>query len=203
MEDETTIDWEQIHRRLKAVETAIGREFIPTEQNKKEILRTRAEQLAREDGREPTAEETLEVIEFCLATETYALEMAYVQEVYSLKEITPLPCVPSFVKGIVNVRGQIFSVIDLKEFFALPTEELAALNKVIIMHTDDMEFGILVDNIIGGRSVPRKAIQPAPSTLTGVQGKYAKGVTSERLIILDAAKILTDRRMIVNENVGG
>ena len=129
-------------------------ELTPGE--KKIILKARAKTLAREPEREETAEAYLEVVEFALAYEKYAIETAYIREIYPLKEFTPLPCTPPYVFGIINVRGQILSVIDIKKLFNLPDKGLGELNKVIILHLGDMEFGILADKIIGTRSIPLK-----------------------------------------------
>ncbi len=88
-------------------------------------------------------------MKFLLTHENYGIESVYVREVHPLKELTPLPCTPSFVLGIINVRGQILSVIDLKKFFDLPAQEPTSLNKVIIFHNNRIEFGILADAVIG------------------------------------------------------
>lgn len=169
--------------------------------DKKEILKARARALAQEPKERDTAEEYIEVVEFLLAHETYGIESLYVREVYPLKELTPLPCTPPFVLGIINVRRQILSLIDLKKFFDLPEKGLTDLNKVIIVRTDAMELGILADVILGTRSIPLKEIQPTLPTLTGIRAEYLRGVTKERLIILDAEKILSDRKIVVYEEV--
>jgi purine-binding chemotaxis protein CheW len=112
-----------------------------------------------------------------------------------------MPCAPPFVLGIINVRGQILSVIDIKKFFDLPEKGLTDLNKVIILHSDSTEFGILADVILGVRSVSLSELQPSLPTLTGIRQEYLKGVTKERLVILDAAKLLCDKRIIIHEEV--
>src|SRR4051794_29498302 len=89
-----------------------------------QILRARAQALARTPERPQIAETLLELLEFRLAQECYALENRYVQEVYPLKDLTPLPCTPPFVLGIVNVRGHVLPVLDLKKFFDLPEKGL-------------------------------------------------------------------------------
>lgn len=173
----------------------------PTLQEKKKILKARAKALAREaeDGEE--GKESIEVVEFLLAYEKYAIESSFVREVYPLKELTPLPCTPPFVLGIINVRGRILSVIDVKKFFDLPEKGLTDLNKIIIVHTDEIEFGILADSILGVRWIPLAEIQPSLPTLTGIRAEYLKGVTKERLVVLDAEKILYDKRTIVHEEL--
>ncbi|HUU30036.1 MAG TPA: chemotaxis protein CheW [archaeon] len=173
--------------------------FTPGPGEKKNILKARAKILAREPEREKKAEEYLEVVEFLLAYETYALETAYIREVYPLKELTPLPCVPPFVLGIINVRGRILSVIDLKKFFGLPEKGLTDLNKVVILHKDEMEFGILADKILGVRFIARKEIQPSLPTLTEIRAEYLKGVTREREVVLEAIKLLMDNSILVND----
>jgi purine-binding chemotaxis protein CheW len=133
----------------------------------------------------------------------YGVESLYVREVYPLKELTPLPCTPPFVLGIINVRGQILSVVDLRQFFDLPAQRLTDLNKVIVLHDGTMAFGILADAILGVRVIPPDGVQPSLPTLTGIRAAYLKGVTGERLVILDAAKLLTDKALIVFEEVEG
>jgi len=91
----------------------------------------------------------IEVIAFTLVTEIYGIESNFVKEVYTLTDFTPLPGVPSYIFGIINVRGQILPVIDLKKFFNLPEKGLGELNKVIILSNGLMEFGILADVVLG------------------------------------------------------
>lgn len=197
----TSIDWSEVHRRLDTARTATEQGFIPTLEEKKKILRARAKILAQEPKEKEATEKSIQVVEFLLSYENYAIESIYAREIYPLKELTPLPCMSPFVLGIINVRGQIFSVIDIKKFFDLPEKGLTNLNKVILVHTDEMELGILADAILNVRSIPLKEIQPSLLTLTGIRAEYLKGVTKERLVILDVAKILSDQKIIVHEEV--
>jgi len=118
-------------------------------QSKDSILKARARALAKEPEQAVAARSFIEITEFRLASETYGIESSFVREVYPLKDFTPLPGVPPFVLGIVNVHGQILSVVDLKKFFNLPDKGLGELNKVIILHNGRMEFGILADAVLG------------------------------------------------------
>ena len=170
---------------------------VPLIPNQDAILKTRARFLAQEPKKAPMAGAFLEIIEFRLASETYGIETMFVREIHPLKDFTPLPGVPPFVLGIANVRGQILSVVDLKKFFNLRDKGLGELNKVIVLRNSRMEFGILADAIIGTRSVPLDAIQAPPATITGIGAEYLKGITGERVIILDAEKILNDEKNIV------
>lgn len=181
--------------------TADERGYTPKPPEKEKILKARATALAQQQEEKDANDEYLEVVEFLLSHEKYGIESSYVREVYLLKELTPLPCTPQFVSGIINVRGQILSVIDIRKFFELPEKGLTDLNRVIIIHNNKIEFGILADVVLGARSIPFRGIQPSLPTLTGIRAEYLRGITSERLVILDAEKILSDRKLIVHEEI--
>jgi len=195
------INWKEIHSRLEAAKTEFERGFQPTDEERDKILKERAKIFSRELEAKGEKDEYVEVLEFLLAHEMYGVELKYVREVYPLKELTPIPAIPAFVLGIVNVRGEILSVIDIKKFFDLPEKGLTDLNKVIILHSADMEFGILADSIIGVRNILLSELKTSLPTLTGIREEYLKGVTKEREIILDGGKLLSDKSIIVNENV--
>jgi purine-binding chemotaxis protein CheW len=166
------------------------------------ILHDRALALARPpEEAAPDAGTSLELLEFGLAEERYALEYRWVEEVCPLKDLTPLPRTPPFVRGIVNVRGRILPVFDLKRFFELPEKGLTDLHRIILVRDADLELGILADAIIGMRSVPADSLQSSLPTLTGIRGDYLKGVTAERLVVLDLARILADPKIIVHDEV--
>jgi purine-binding chemotaxis protein CheW len=164
-------------------------------------LKERARILAQEPEQIKAASTTIEVITFTLAAETYGIESAFVREVYLLRDFTPLPGVPPYIFGIINVRGQILPVINLKQFFDLPEKGLGELNRVIILCDGQMEFGILADVVFGTQKIDIEDIQAVPFSVSGIGEKYLKGVTKEHIIVLDAENILNDKKIIVNEQV--
>ncbi|MCI0533842.1 MAG: chemotaxis protein CheW [Verrucomicrobiales bacterium] len=166
----------------------------------KQILRARAQALARTPER-PVVGASLELLEFRLAQERYAVENRWVREVCPLKELTPLPCTPPFVLGIINLRGRILPVLDIKKFFDLPDKGLTDLHRVLLIHGHDIELGLLADVVVGVRSIPAERLQPPLPTLTGIRAEYLQAVTAERLVILDMARILADPKIIVREEV--
>ena len=99
------------------------------------------------------------------------------------------------------MRGQILSIIDLKKFFDLPEKGLTDLNKVIVVQREGMAFGILADVILGVRRIAPQDLQPSLPTLTGIRAEYLRGVTKERLVVLDVGKILLDKNIVVQEEV--
>ncbi len=192
-------DWQEVRKCIGAAADLLNRGVTP--EKEKQILKARAQALALETGREEAAAECLEILEFLLGYETYGIELSYVNETLPLKDITPVPCTPPFVLGLLNVRGRIVSVIDIKKFFDLPEKGLTDLNKVIIVHDGEMEFGILADVISGVRTITLAELQPSLPTLTGIREEYLKGVTRERLVVLDGKKLLTDRNIIIHEEI--
>ena len=193
----TTIKWDDLRLRLEHTQNILEQGLSLTPEKKREVLKARAKTLAREPQRKERTQTDLEIVEFLLSYETYGIESSFVREVYPLTHITPLPGTPSFVLGIINVRGQILSVLDLRKFFDLPEKGLTDLNKVIIIQDEKMEFGILADVVTGIRKISLDTIQPALPTLTGIRAEYLKGITDERVVILEAKKILGDEKIIV------
>ncbi|MEI7811813.1 MAG: chemotaxis protein CheW [Ignavibacteria bacterium] len=163
------------------------------------ILRKRAELLAQKAV--PKAEDnSLEMLFFQIAGEVYGFETKYVKEVCNLKDITPLPLAPDYLKGVINVRGEIIPVIDIKALFELPLSGITDLNKVILLYYKEMIFGVLADRILEIINIPLKSIHSTISTLKGIREEYLIGVTRERAIVLDARKLLTDKKLIINDH---
>ena len=113
----------------------------------------------------------IEIVEFQLADERFGIESVWVREVLPLRDLTPLPCTPEFVMGILNVRGQIRTVIDIRRFFDLPLKALTDLNKVLFIGTEQMHMGIRADVILGVRSIAPAELQPSLPTLAGVRAE--------------------------------
>ncbi len=195
------MDWKRVHDRLEASRETLERGWEVGAEKRWEILRSRARELGARPTEEAEAAGCIEIVEFMLASERYGVESALVREVYPLKDLAAVPCTPAFVLGIINVRGQIVSVVDLKKFFDLTERGITESNRVIIVSEGDMEFGILADGIVGVRSVPVREVQSSVPTMTGIRAEYLKGITGDRTVILDAESILTDENIVVNETV--
>jgi purine-binding chemotaxis protein CheW len=194
------LDWADLHRRLDASQSALQRKLSPGPEEKQKILRARARQLAKPGKGEATSPQSLlEVVEFVLGPEHYGIESNHIREIHPLTEFTPLPCTPLFVLGLVNVRGRILSIINIKKLFDLPEKGLTDLNKVIIVHTHHMELGILADAILGVQVIAPEEIHPALPTMTGIRADYLKGITKDSLVVLNVENILADDKILVDE----
>ncbi len=195
------IDSSEVRPRVEVAGTAMRRGRERTSEEMKETFKRRAKELARGPQAEEIPRSSLEVVEFLLAYERYAIGSAHVQEVYPLTHLTRVPCTPPFVLGITSVRGRILSILDLKKFFELPEETLTQLNKIIIVRNESVEFGILADEMRGVRSIALDELALSLPTLTGIRAAYLIGVTPERVAVLDVEKILSDKRTVVHEEV--
>ena len=196
-------DWAEIRRRIEAIHGGFEQGFAPSSEAGRRILKIRARELAREPERGASAEDTVEVVEFDLANERYAFPLAQVREVSLLHDLTPVPCTPAFVLGIINLRGEIRTVIDLRKFFDLPGAGITELSKLVLIQSGDMQLGILTDAIRGVRRIPLDGLQASLPTLTDIRADYLRGIASDRLVVLDAAKILSDPRILVEDRDEG
>lgn len=173
----------------------------PTRQQ--QVFRDRARALAAKPRALKDERPHIGIVEIWLAHEKYAVESLYVREVLPLKDVTPLPCTPAHVLGLINVRGQILSVIDLRVFFDLPQSSVTGASKVLVLRSGDMEVGVVADGVVEARSLPLDDLSPALPTLTGLRAAYLRGIADGDLVILDAAKLLADKSLVVNEQVDG
>jgi purine-binding chemotaxis protein CheW len=166
----------------------------------RKILRERARLLATPaDGRDEGVH--LEVLAFQVAGEIYAVEMGNVREVVPLRGLTPVPCTPSFVLGVVNVRGELCTVMDLKRIFGMPECGLANATTVVVIRDERLEFGIAADVVLDVRQVAVADLAPPPATLSGVNADFVRGVSRDGVIVVDAARVLGHPSMIVREQV--
>ena len=118
---------------MTQMQTAAQQEAGLTAEEKLTLLKTRAQTLARLPHEEGAIELQLEVAEFRLGEEIYAVPSIAVREVYPLKGLTPLPCTPAFVLGVINVRGHILPVIDLTSLLGLARQQVSEQSTVILM----------------------------------------------------------------------
>jgi purine-binding chemotaxis protein CheW len=190
-------DWTETRQRLAAVQQRLDQAGTPDLEEKTRVLATRARLLARQSEDQTPAGDQFDIVEFLLANEKYGIATSCVREVYPLVELTLLPCTPPFVLGVANVRGHILSIMDIKRFFDLPERGITDLNKLIIVRVGEMELGILADTIHGVRAVDGEALQPPLPTLTGIRAEYLRGLTEDRVAVLDIERILEDERIVV------
>ncbi len=150
--------------------------------------------------------EEMKVIVFTLAQEEYGIEVDKVRTIERLVPITRVPKTPPFVKGVINLRGIVIPVIDLRGRFGLPETELTENSRIIIVAANDLEVGFIVDSANDVMDVMSDTIENPPEVLGGIKAKYLSGVVkigdSRLLILLNLAEVLSRNEIIQLEQFG-
>jgi len=145
-------------------------------------------------NRADTRGELRQFISFSVGDEEYGLELLTVKEVIRVREITWLPKAPSFVKGIINLRGDVIPIIDLRDKFGLEPREQTAQTRVIVVEVEGRLMGMVVDSASQVVRIPVDQIDPPPPVLGGFSQEFITGVgklDDKLVILLNADAILT------------
>jgi purine-binding chemotaxis protein CheW len=181
------IDWEAIWKSLDWDDEERRQRFD------RERLRYRA-QLYAAPPRKPAeaVEAGLTVLAFDLGSEQYGIDVMQVRGVRALPKIARVPGTPDFYRGVVNLRGQILTVLDLRLFLRLSIQdESKTPRELIVVRANHLELGFLADNVRGVVNVPNADIEVRSDS------HYILGVTTSRLALLNTSRIFEDDRLII------
>lgn len=140
-------------------------------------------------------DEVLQWVTFRLEDETYGINVMQVQEVLRYTEIAPVPGAPDYVLGIINLRGNVVTVIDTRARFGLPSGEVSDNSRIVIIESDKQVIGILVDSVAEVVYLKSSEIDSAPNVGTDESAKFIQGVSNrdgQLLILVDLNKLMTD-----------
>ena len=140
-------------------------------------------------------EGTTNLVTFRLGSGEYAIDIMQAKEIIKMEKITLIPNAPYFVEGVINLRGNIIPIIDLKKRFNLEESEGDKNTGIIIAKIEDVDMGIMIDSISKVVSMANSDIQPPPSMLQGIGQRYIKGVgkmEDKLLVVLDLDKLFTN-----------
>lgn len=169
-----------------------------TKEQKKAILDERAAFLAQAPLVFGTTREfQVDVLELIISGEKFAIEAKYVREASKLNTWTQLPCTPDFVLGLMNFRGQILPLLDLRNVLELKAKDDAGELQVVVVQTNNSQAGIAVDEITGISSISETDLQTAKQLVSPMLAPLIKGMRADRLAVLDVEKIFSDPRLIV------
>jgi purine-binding chemotaxis protein CheW len=146
-------------------------------------------------SRDKATEDALRWVTFRLENEKYGINVMQVQEVLRVTEIAPVPGAPSYVLGIINLRGNVVTVIDTRSRFGLESAETDDSSRVVIIESEEQVVGILVDSVAEVVDLHSSDIETAPNVGTEESAKFIQGVAShddELLILVDLNKLLSD-----------
>ncbi|MBI5643123.1 MAG: chemotaxis protein CheW [Deltaproteobacteria bacterium] len=140
------------------------------------------------------SKEVLQLVTFRLGHEEFSLDILKVQEIIRHMELTRVPRTPDFVDGVINLRGRVIPVLDLRKRFGLPADEKTNETRIIVVDVDNRTVGLKVDAVSEVLRLPADTVEPPPSIVTGAESDYIKGVgklDGRLLILLDVSKILS------------
>ena len=138
--------------------------------------------------------ETIQVVSFKLGSEEYGVDIAQVQEINRMVAVTHVPRAPQFMEGVINLRGQLIPIIDLRARFGMPRAEHTKNTRIVVTEIGSKRVGMVVDSVSEVLRLPVDQIEDAPEMLTGVDTEYIRGVgkIEDRLIILlDLGRIIS------------
>ncbi len=137
-------------------------------------------------------DELIQLVTFHLGQEQFGLDILKVQEINRMVEITKVPQAPHYCEGVINLRGKVIPVIDLRKKFEMDVEEWTKNTRIIVCDVDGTVIGMIVDAVEEVLRIPSSTIEPAPEIVTTVNSDYIKGVAKlegRLLIFLDISKI--------------
>ncbi len=168
-----------------------------TKEQKQAILQERADALAQTPIKASKRENQVDVLEFVIAGEKFAVEAKYVREANKLAGVTPLPCTPPFVLGLINFRGQILALLDLRSFLELEARSHSSDLQVVVLQNEHIQSGFAVDEIIGISSIPENELQSPKQLVSAAVAPLLKGVRLDQLSLIDVEKLFADPRIVV------
>jgi purine-binding chemotaxis protein CheW len=135
---------------------------------------------------------------FGLAGEDYGLEILRVREIIGMMDITALPRTPDYMKGVINLRGKVIPVVDLRAKFGLETVEATEETCIIVVDVNGVAMGVVVDKVLEVLNIASNDIEPAPSFGVAVDTRFILGMGKAHAnvtILLDISEVLTGREV--------
>lgn len=181
------IDWDEIWKSFAWNDGANAEEAITRR------LQQRARQYAAPTrSLDVVTEDARTVLAFGLADERYGVDVMVVRGVRTVDRIVRVPGTQAFYRGVVNVRGQVLTVIDLRVFFDIPVnDELRVPDELVVVQAAGLQIGLLAHDIEGVMTIPTSEFEPVDNM------RYALGVTTDQLVLLDIPRLLEDDQLIV------
>ena len=132
---------------------------------------------------------------FDLADEGYGVDISAVREIIRLQEITQVPRTPEFVEGVINLRGKVIPVIDLRKRFGLTVEAESQDNRIVVVDIGEQHIGVIVDAVKEVLRIPTDSVEPPASVITTADSDYLLGIAkldSQLIILLDLRMVLSE-----------
>ena len=152
-----------------------------------------------------TSADERQLVVFQLGAEFYGVEIARVHEIIRLQAVTRVPRAPAFVEGVINLRGKVIPVVDLRRRFGLPTADHTRASRIVVVEIGDQVVGVVVDGVSEVLRVNGATVEPPSPVVAGIDSEYIHGIAKldDRLVILlDLDRVLAqaDRRALESVN---
>jgi len=134
-----------------------------------------------------------QIVSFRLANEEYGVDIMNVQEIILIGQITEMPQVPTFVRGLINLRGNVIPVIDLRVRFSLETSDQTESSRIVVLNVGERTMGVMVDAVDEVLRIRDEQIEPAPPGMAGLGRQYVRGLVkleSRLLVLLDIETVM-------------
>ena len=139
-------------------------------------------------------DDELQLVTFSIGSEEFGVDILKVMEIIRTMEITKVPKAPDFVEGVINLRGSVIPILDLRRRFGLEIKTGDIETRIIVIEASGMTVGFVVDSVSKVLRIPVKTVEPAPPVVAGVESDYISGVGKlgdRLLILLDLDKLLS------------
>ena len=136
-----------------------------------------------------------QLVVFDLPTEAYGVDIGAVREIIRLQDITKVPRTPEFVEGVINLRGKVIPVVDLRKRFGLPAEEESKENRIVAVDIGAQDIGVIVDAVTEVLRIATESVEPPASVIITADSEYLLGIAkldSRLIILLDLEQVLTE-----------
>jgi purine-binding chemotaxis protein CheW len=140
-------------------------------------------------------EELLQLVSFRIGEEEFGVDILKVQEINRMLDITKVPNSPSFVDGVINLRGKVIPIVNLRERFGLGIRERDKDTRIVVVELSGKTVGFVVDAVSEVLRIPKSVTEPPPSIVAGINSEYitAVGKLEDRLLILlDLERVLSE-----------
>jgi purine-binding chemotaxis protein CheW len=143
-------------------------------------------------------DELLQLVTFSISDEEFGVDILKVQEIIRTMEISKVPRAPDFVEGVINLRGKVIPIIDLRRRFGLAHKQHDKNTRIIVIEMTDVIVGFVVDAVSEVLRIPASTVEPPPPVVAGMDSEYISGVgklENSLLILLDLDKLLSSDDM--------
>ena len=150
-----------------------------------------------------TSRSEQQLVVFDLASEAYGVDIGAVREIIRMQDITRVPRTPDFVEGVINLRGKVIPVVDLRKRFMVPVAEQTDDNRIVVVDIGGQDIGVVVDAVTEVLRILSDSVEPPSSVITTTDSDYLMGICkleSRMIILLDLERVLSDDEKNVLEN---